>query len=141
MLALSLQHIDHTVDCAECACAATASAAMYDDRPFALAGCLFRTSAVRPSFVSADDGAAVLNQSQNMCGMSWGAKIRPAGVLKLCDFAKRLKWMVGVGEGKLANDDVGCVGVYGSWRLRRGVLACIICGAAPSHAWSAIFRA
>lgn len=45
--------------------------------------------------------------------MRRGAKVGPAGVLELRDFAHALEGVVRVGEGEFADDDVGLFGAGG----------------------------
>jgi hypothetical protein len=103
--ALAFEHIDYSSDGAEGSRAAAAGAAVNDD------GRSFRGIGFRRVGISgtAYNGITLFYQTQEMCGMCWGAKVRPGRILQLSDLAHAFEGVVFVSKGEFAHDNVGLV--------------------------------
>ena len=102
------------------------------DWPLSPAGRFIGLTAGAIGLIAAYNRVAMLHQSEDMGRMRWGAKVWPAGVLKLGDLAEGFKWVACMGEGELAYYNMGNFSVK-SMGCRSG-LGAMICRAATTYA-------
>jgi len=96
---LPLQHIYNAVHGAEGAGATASSAAVHNDRTFALTSGFVGAARVWAGLVGADNGVAVFDKGKDVGRVGWGTEVGPRGVLELGEFAEGLEGVGGVGQG------------------------------------------